>query len=71
MKSYRLKEDIIIPKGTVLECIDGRKTSYVNSMYEATIGLTKDTCGNFIYGIDLDDKEILNFFEEVECKTTT
>ena len=63
-RRYKLKEDVIIPKGTVLECIEGCTTRYSDSMYEAIIGLTKDTAGHFIYCVDTGDKEIMNYFEE-------
>ena len=64
-KSYRLKEDIVIPKGTVFSDVNGTTSKYVRSMYQCTFGLTKDTSGNIIYGIDLGDKEILNYWEEL------
>ena len=64
-KSYRLKKDIVIPKGTVFSDVNGTTSTYVRSMYRCTFGLTNHTSGNIIYGIDLGDKEILNYFEEI------
>ena len=48
------KKDVIIPEGTIFECIDGRNVTYANGNYEALINLSKDNCGSFIIGSDFD-----------------
>jgi len=48
------KKDIVIPKGTVFECIDGLKREYYNGNYEALIDLSRDNCGHFVIGADFD-----------------
>lgn len=66
-KKYVLKKDVVFPKGTVFENIDGSQRDFVLGNYEALIGLTDDTFGQFVYNIDeLDDKITEEWFEEVE-----
>lgn len=65
-KSFVLTKEIVFPVGTVFTCIDGRTSRYSNDNYSASIGLTKDTSGEFVYGIDLSDKHINQFFEEIK-----
>ena len=48
------KKDVIIPEGTIFECIDGRNVTYANGNYEALINLSKNNCGSFIIGSDFD-----------------
>ena len=60
-----LKKDIVIKAGTVFDCIDGRKSDYISGNYSSTLGLTKDSCGEFIYGFDTGDKDINEWFEDV------
>jgi len=50
----KLKKDIIIPKGTVFENIDGLKRDYVSGNYEALIDLSRDNCGSFVIGDEFD-----------------
>ena len=47
IKEIVSKKDIVIPKGTVFECIDGRITRYVNGNYETLLEITKDNTGFF------------------------
>ncbi|MCK4329288.1 hypothetical protein KAX02_05545 [candidate division WOR-3 bacterium] len=62
-KKIILKKDIVIPKGTVFECIDGLKREYCNGNYEILINLSRDNYGSFVIGSDFDKK---NFeFKEV------
>ena len=63
----KLKQDIVIPKGTMFENIDGSKIRYVKDNYQAIIGVTKDSSGHLVYGVDPDDAELMEgFFEYVE-----
>lgn len=64
-KTLYLKKDIIIPKGTIFTCEDGRVSKYVNGNYSTTIGLTDNTCGELMYGFE---SELLEewFDESVE-----
>lgn len=57
-----LKKDIIIPKGTIFECIDGRSSEYVSGNYSYLFGLTKDSTGELICGIDDLDKNLDEWF---------
>ena len=58
MKTKKIisKKDIIIPKGTVFENIDGLKREYCNGNYEALIDLSNDNCGHFVIGDEFDKK---------------
>ena len=58
MKTKKIisKKDIIIPKGTVFENIDGWKTNYRGGNYEALIDLSRDNCGYFVIGADFGKK---------------
>ena len=65
-KKYVLKKDVIFPKGTVFENIDGSQRDFVLGNYESLIRLTDDTFGQFVYNIDEDDQNTKEWFEEVE-----
>ena len=64
-KQYVLKKDITIPAGTVFKNIDSSRRTYVNGNFEATIGLSKDSSGSLIYGIEPKDMDCMEFFEEL------
>jgi len=64
-KKFRLLKDIVIPSGTIFYDASG-SVDYGNGMFGAVIGLTKDSFGDFIYEIDKLDKDIEEWFEEVE-----
>ena len=51
------KKDIIIPKGTEFECIDGVEREYCNGNYEALINLSRDNCGSFVIGADFNKRD--------------
>ena len=55
------KKDIIIPKGTVFENIDGSSSQFYNDNYAVYIELDKDTTARVI--VPSDNKEY--FAEEV------
>lgn len=57
VKKIISKKDIIIPKGTIFENIDGLKREYCNGNYEALIDLSRDNCGHFAIGADFDKKD--------------
>jgi len=65
MKKKSLK-DIVIPKGTVFDCVDGSKREYRHGNFATIIGLTDDSYGELIYAIDdrVDGTE--EWFENVE-----
>ena len=66
---YRLKKDIVIPKGTIFDTETMPKhTAYgVCGWCENLIGLTKDTCGHFRYPIDFEEDENLKeWFESCD-----
>lgn len=62
-KRVVLKKDIVIPSGTVFECIDGRTSKFVSGNYEATVGLSKDTSGGLVYGVELGDPGCREWFD--------
>lgn len=64
-KRYVLKKDIVVPAGTVFESICGRRSSYIDKCFSTLIGLTDDTSGELIYGIDELDEKMNDWFEEV------
>lgn len=55
------KKDIIIPKGTIFECIDGTDTHYACDNYEYMLALDKDT-----YATIVVSSENKKYFEVVE-----
>ena len=57
------KKDIVIPKGTIFECIDGMKREYCNGNYEALIDLSVNNCGHFVVGADFN-KDNFGFKED-------
>lgn len=61
---FKLKQDLVIPAGTIFETIDGRRSKYISGNYECSLGLSKDTSGSLIYGIE-DGKGLSDWFEEV------
>jgi len=66
-KRYVLKKDIVIKAGTIFHCIDRNKKEFIEGNFSTLIGLTNDSCGEFIYRIDEDDYKLGDWFEEV-CK---
>jgi hypothetical protein len=64
-KKFETLQDIVIPKGTVLECCDNETMSFRSGNYLKVVGLTFDTSGYFIYGIDEKDEKIKEWFKEV------
>lgn len=65
MKQKRLKKEIVIPAGTIFKEKVG-VTTYYKHNYVTLIGLTKDSSGDLIYGIDPDDIVLDEWFEDVE-----
>lgn len=63
-QAFELLEDIVIKKGTIFRCIDGQTSQYIEGNYETTIGLTADSSGSLVYGIDLSDPHLSNYFKE-------
>ena len=57
----KLKKDIIIPKGTVFENIDGSKVEFIFDQYDYLLALDEDTCIRII--VSSENKE---YFEDVE-----
>ena len=61
----RLLKDIVIPAGTIFRNQDGVTVDYINGCIYTIIGMTKDSCGSLIYGIDPRDKELKEWFEDI------
>ena len=55
------KKDIIIPKRTVFECIDGSTSQFYRDNYDVNVGLDKDTSARII--VSSENKE---YFEEIK-----
>jgi len=60
MMKIKLKKDIIIPKGTVFENIDGSKVEFIFDQYDYLLALDEDTCIRIIVS---ENKE---YFEDIE-----
>jgi hypothetical protein len=52
----KLNRDIIIPKGTIFNLMDGNTTFYKGANYKTSIDINKDNCGSLIIGTDIDEK---------------
>jgi hypothetical protein len=63
-RKFVLLQDIVIPRGTVFTARSGH-VQLLNSNYETIIGVTKDSMGQVLYGIDDSDPELKNHFLEI------
>ena len=64
---FKLKKDIVIKAGTVFDCVDGESRKYYEGNYSHLIGLTDNTSGELVYGINTDfPDEEAEWFEEVK-----
>lgn len=63
---YRLKQDVVIPKGTLLDDWSGERLGLAYGWAGKVIGLTKDTSGYFLYGLDECDEDLDKWIEEVK-----
>jgi len=61
--SYVLKRDLVIPAGTVFHCIDGTTRQFASGNFEATLGLSRDSSGSVVYGVEPNDAECMEWFE--------
>ena len=59
-----LLKDIVIPKGTVFRTAPVRTDRSGNDHYDCTIGLTKNSCGDFTYCID--DPKLEEWFTDLK-----
>lgn len=59
-----LKQDIVIPAGTVFKPSPVHKDLIADGHYEHVIGLTKDSFGDLTYYIDPDDPELDDWFAD-------
>lgn len=57
-----LLKDIVIPKGTVLTQAPSKSERWGEDHFEATIGLSPNTSGEFIYCIDADAEIMDEYF---------
>lgn len=48
----KLKKDIVIPAGTILNQAPSNTVRYGNDHFECTVGLTDDSCGFLTYCLD-------------------
>ena len=61
----KLLKDMVIPAGTIFDEAAHKVVNH-EGCYEAIIGLTNDSHGHVVYSIDEDDKDINEWFEDVE-----
>ena len=67
MAQFKLKKDIVIPAGTIFNCVDGETRKYLNGNYSHLVALSNNTCGELIYGIETGfKKEESEWFEEIK-----
>lgn len=67
-KTFVLLKDIVIPAGTILHDSPEKMEFCDGSHKVATIGLSPNTAGTFVYSVDCDDDtEILGeYFTDLE-----
>ena len=66
MQKVKLKKDIVIPKGTILQTAPV-KTERNDEHFDCVIGLSDNTTGTFTYCIDTDFiDELFEYFEDTE-----
>lgn len=63
MKKVLLK-DIIIPAGTVFTDANG-VVDRIQGHYGTFLGLTKNTCGEFVYAFGDDEEEMSEWFADL------
>jgi hypothetical protein len=61
-KKLILKDDFIIPKGSVFDCIDNTKREWIEGNYETMIAINDCNTGHFI----INDDSIGEMFNIVE-----
>ena len=66
MNTIKLKRDIVIPAGTLLNCVDGVTRSYCSGNYEAIFDLSKDSHGSLVYNFEPLDPALSDWFEEIQ-----
>ena len=59
------KKDIIIPKGTVFENIDGETSHYAYDNYDYILALDNDTCARII--VSSENKEFFKELKQSDC----
>ncbi len=64
-KTYRLKKDVVIPAGTVLETYPHRLLS-LEGLAGREVRFTIDSGGYFMYMPNEDDEDLSEWIEEVE-----
>mgnify|MGYP001592520625 FL=1 len=62
----RLKRDIVIPAGTILDDAP-RRLEMCRGHVEHILGLTKDTSGSLLYFVDPDDAALADWFEVLDA----
>ena len=65
---YRLKKDIVIPAGTIFDDASEEKVRYGDDVIYHTVGLTKNSSGDFFYALDGEEQEdgSLNLMPELK-----
>jgi hypothetical protein len=65
---YRLKKDIVIPAGTIFDDASDEKVRYGDGVIHYTVGLTKNSFGDFLYALDGEEQEdgSLNLMPELK-----
>ena len=63
----RLKRDILIPAGTIMDDAP-RSVEMCRGHVEHILGFTKDTSGKLLYFIDPDDAALSEWFEVLDAR---
>ena len=65
-KRFRLRQDITIPAGTIIEEMHVRKTEYGPGWIEEVLGFGPNASGHLRVGTEPGDPGFDEWFEEVE-----
>jgi hypothetical protein len=61
-----LKQDIVIPAGTIFHRSPLRRELIGDDHFEHVVGLTNDSCGELSYYVDPNDPELKEWFAEID-----
>ncbi len=62
----KLKKDIIIPAGTILDHAPRMTERFGDNHFNCTVGLTNNECGTFELYVDPADTELFELVERIK-----
>jgi hypothetical protein len=65
-KKIVVLKDIVIPAGTIMVRTPDNRQFASDGWFECTVGLSKDTCGDFTYCLDDANGDLDEYFAEVK-----